>query len=152
MCRVRECGADLVEAQGILGSHGFSRFTGREGSNDRGDIDARAAETRLPESHIGVHRNSREDFHSDHSNTGNKTWCQDSCLSVSDGCKAGAMRGLLTAVVVKARNRLRRRSIFAWALLTPVLAGAVAGLHAERWDRSPRIRNRQAKCRCFGRA
>lgn len=56
-------GTDLVETQGVLGSNTLGRFTGRQRSNDRGDVDARACQTRLPESHVGIHRDAWEDFH-----------------------------------------------------------------------------------------
>ena len=49
---VRERGADLVKAQGILGSHGVSGFASREGADDRGDVDAGAAEARLSEANV----------------------------------------------------------------------------------------------------
>lgn len=50
---VRQRGADLFEAQRVLRGYGVGRFTSREGADDRGDVDARAAEARLPESNAG---------------------------------------------------------------------------------------------------
>ena len=59
---VAEGGTDLINAERVLGCHGVGRFTSREGSHDRGDVDARAGQTRLPESYVGVDRNAREHF------------------------------------------------------------------------------------------
>lgn len=70
---VRKRGTDLIEAERVLGGYGVGRFTSGEGSNDRRDVNARTAQARLPESHVGVHRDSREDFHGDNSNTGGDT-------------------------------------------------------------------------------
>ena len=60
---VRQRGADLFEAQRVLRGYGVGRFTSRDGADDRGDVDARAAEARLPESNVRVHGDAREDFH-----------------------------------------------------------------------------------------
>jgi hypothetical protein len=71
---VCERGANLVEAQGVLGGHGFGRFTSGEGPNDGGDVNASAAQARLPEAHVGVHRNARKHFHGLDSNPDVKKW------------------------------------------------------------------------------
>ena len=67
---VGEGGTDLINAERVTGCHGVGRFTSREGSHDRGNVDARAGQTRLPESNVGVHRNAREHFHIGKSNIG----------------------------------------------------------------------------------
>ena len=63
-------GTDLVGTQSVLGGNTLGRFTGRQRSNDRGDVDARAGQTRLPESHVGIHRDAWQDFHCANANTG----------------------------------------------------------------------------------
>ena len=60
---VGEGGSDLINAERVLDGEGVGRFTSREGSHDRGNVDARAGQTRLPESYVGIHRNAREHFH-----------------------------------------------------------------------------------------
>ena len=62
---VGEGGTDF-NAERVLGCHGVGRFTSREGSHDL--LDARAGQTRLPESYVGVHGNAREHFHTGKSN------------------------------------------------------------------------------------
>ena len=66
---VGEGGTDLIDAERVLGGHGVGRFTSREGSNDRGNVDARAGQTRLPKPYVGIHRNARKHFHTAKSNT-----------------------------------------------------------------------------------
>jgi len=60
---VGESGTDLINCERVLGGKGVGRFTSREGSNDRGNVDAGAGQTRLPEPYVGIHRNAREHFH-----------------------------------------------------------------------------------------
>ena len=60
---VGEGGTDLINAERVLGSHGVGRFTSREGAKDRGNVDARAGQTWLPEPYVGIHRNARKHFH-----------------------------------------------------------------------------------------
>ena len=91
---VRKRGADLVHAQRVLRRDGVGRFTGREGSNDRGDVDSCAAQTRLSESDVGVHRDTWKDFHNDNSNTGS----QIQAGQVIDG--TGDARGLGCRLIV----------------------------------------------------
>ncbi len=52
---VCEGGTDLLRAERVLYRDGIGGFAGRESSNNRRNIDARAGETWLPEPHVGIH-------------------------------------------------------------------------------------------------
>ena len=69
---VRDVGksrTDLINGERVLGCEGVGRFTSREGSNDRGNVDAGTDQTRLPEPYVGIHRNAWKHFHIGKSNT-----------------------------------------------------------------------------------
>jgi len=74
-CHMRgigECRADLLQAERVLCGDRLSRFAGGQGSHNRRDIDARAAQAWLAEAHIGIHRHTREDVHRSNSSTGRR--------------------------------------------------------------------------------
>src|SRR2546426_990848 len=60
---VRERGTYLAGGEGVLLGDGIDRFTGGQWSDNRGDVDARAGDARLPESDVRVHRDAGKDFH-----------------------------------------------------------------------------------------
>jgi hypothetical protein len=93
---VRKRGADLVHAQQVLSRNCVGRLTGSEGSNDRGDVDSCAAQARLPESDVGVHRDTWKDFHDDNSNTRSQLKVCRTTYGVFGRRAAGALSVRLT--------------------------------------------------------
>ena len=60
---VGESGTDLINCERVLAAGESADTLAAEGSNDRGNVDAGAGQTRLPEPYVGIHRNAREHFH-----------------------------------------------------------------------------------------
>ena len=63
MSRVAECGKNLSDGELILLRYGGNGFTGREGADDGGNVDARPDKARLAESDVGIHRDAWKHFH-----------------------------------------------------------------------------------------